>query len=414
MSLTPEDAEKLMTKAIEIPIEKKENELKETRKYLKGAYYQIIEILKEYSDLEEDNYKVIALWILGTYIHNEFSTYPYLFLNAMKGSGKTRLLRLISTLSYKGTVLLSPTEAVMFRIPEGSTMCIDELEGIMRKENAGLREMLNACYKKGSKVFRMKQKKINGSSEQVVEEFEPYKPICMANINGMDNVLEDRCISLILERSDRADIMRLVEDFDENPQIKAIKHGLEANLVQLCSVVYMQGNLKKWNNHVKFKYLYSTQTTQTTQTTLDSDTLQFFEKIISSEIKGRNLELFFPLFFIAREISDSVVSEVIEIAQKFTLEKQKNDEFESKDRALYDFVSRQEITGDYKKIKLLLIAFRNFVGNIEDSEEKWLNEKWLGKALKRLNLIIDKRRVSSGMEVTLNIQKAREKMGMIQ
>jgi hypothetical protein len=411
MSLTPEDAEKLMTKAIEIPIEKKENELKETRKYLKGAYYQIIEILKEYSDLEEDNYKVIALWILGTYIHNEFSTYPYLFLNAMKGSGKTRLLRLISTLSYKGTVLLSPTEAVMFRIPEGSTMCIDELEGIMRKENAGLREMLNACYKKGSKVFRMKQKKINGSSEQVVEEFEPYKPICMANINGMDNVLEDRCISLILERSDRADIMRLVEDFDENPQIKAIKHGLEANLVQLCSVVYMQGNLKKWNNHVKFKYLYSTQTTQTTQTTLDSDTLQFFEKIISSEIKGRNLELFFPLFFIAREISDSVV---IEIAQKFTLEKQKNDEFESKDRALYDFVSRQEITGDYKKIKLLLIAFRNFVGNIEDSEEKWLNEKWLGKALKRLNLIIDKRRVSSGMEVTLNIQKAREKMGMIQ
>jgi hypothetical protein len=413
VSFTQEDAVKMMTKAIEIPIENREEELKKVKKYLVGAYHQIIEVLKEYSDLEEDNYKIIALWILGTYLHGEFSTYPYLFLNAMKGSGKTRLLRLIATLSHKGTVLLSPTEAVMFRIPQGSTLCIDELEGIMRKENAGLREMLNACYKKGSKVFRMKQKKVNGSSEQVIEEFEPYKPICMANINGMDNVLEDRCISLVLERSDKQDIMRLVEDFDENLQIKAIISGLEANLVQLCSLVYMQGNLKKWNNYVKFYYLSSSHTTLSTQTTLDSDTEKLFNSIISSDIKGRNLELFFPLFMLSSYISDSVVSEVIKIAQKMSLEKQKNDEFESKDRMLYDFVSRQEETRDYKKIRLLLISFRNFIGNVEDSDEKWMNEKWLGKALKRLNLIVDKRRVSSGMEVTLNVIKAKQKMGLI-
>ncbi|MEX1382632.1 hypothetical protein [Lutibacter sp.] len=413
INFTQEDAMKMMSKAIEIPLERKKEEKEKAKKFLLNKYLQIIEILKEYTDLEEDNYKIIALWIIGTYFHEQFSTYPYLFLYAIKGSGKTRVLRLIAKLSNNGRVLLSPTEAVMFRIPKGETICIDELEGIMNKENGGLREMLNACYKKGSTVLRMKQKKINGSTEQVIDEFEPYKPICIANINGMENVLEDRCITLILERSDKEDIMRLVEDFDENLEISDLKASFEANLVQLCSVVLIRGNLKPWNNYVKFKYFkttYNTQTTQNTPSVTKQEKNELFEKVINSNIKGRNLELFFPLILLASNFSDSVVSEVIEIAKKMAENKQKEDEIESKDKSLYDFVSKQNQTSEYKKMRLLLMAFRSFVGNIEDSEDKWLNEKWLGKALKRLNLIVDKRRVSSGIEVTLDIEKAKKKM----
>jgi len=88
MGFTQEDAIKLMTKAIEIPIEKRKAKEEEAKKILRGVYGQIIDILKEYSDLEEHNYKIIALWIIGTYMHDQFSSYPYLFLNAMKGSGK--------------------------------------------------------------------------------------------------------------------------------------------------------------------------------------------------------------------------------------------------------------------------------------------------------------------------------------
>ena len=43
-------------------------------------------------------------------------------------------------------------------------------------------------------------------------------------------------------------------------------------------------------------------------------------------------------------------------------------------------------------------------------QERWLNYYWFGKALKRLNLIANKRRVGSGREVILNIEKAKEKM----
>jgi len=37
----------------------------------------------------------------------------------------------------------------------------------------------------------------------VIEEFAVYCPIAMANIRGMENVLGDRCISLILEKSSK-------------------------------------------------------------------------------------------------------------------------------------------------------------------------------------------------------------------
>ena len=50
------------------------------------------------------------------------------------------------------------------------------------------------------------------------------------------------------------------------------------------------------------------------------------------------------------------------------------------------------------------------MGDVEEQDDKWLNEKWLGRALKRLKLIVDKRRLGSGIEVTLDIKKAKQKV----
>ena len=111
-----------------------ENEIKEhtvedianARSELNKSYYDLIRVLKDYLDTSEENYKTIALWIIGTYFHEGFNTYPYLFFNAMRGSGKTRALKLISSLSNKGdgSVQNNLTEAVLFRIPRNTTTCL--------------------------------------------------------------------------------------------------------------------------------------------------------------------------------------------------------------------------------------------------------------------------------------------------
>ncbi len=384
--------------------------------FLGDVYEKILEVLRNYIDLREEYYIITANWIIGTYLHSSFSTYPYLFLNAMRGSGKSRMLNLIASLSYHGTIIGSPTEAVLFRTPAGDTLCLDEYEGIMRKGNEGLRELLNASYKKGMKIFRMKQKKIEGSTEHVREEFEPYRPICLANIWGMEEVLGDRCITIILEKSDREDIMRIIEDFPQNPTINWIKQGLEANLVQLCSFFDVVRGIKRWNLYIKSQYttLYSLTTlkTQSTQSTQDfsDEELEIFNKIKDTGINGRNLELFFPLLLIGKFISDEAFESILEIASELTKEKRQEEMTESKDVAVYDFVSKLEVTLNYKSVRTLTNAFRNFIGEMDDKKDLWLNEKWFGRSLKRLNLILDKRRMSGGIEVTLDIAKAKKKM----
>ena len=123
------------------------------------CYERIIELIKKYMDMPEDQIKIIALWIIGTYFHSSFPSYPFLFLNAMRGSGKTRLLKIISHLAKgsNGNVQTGITEAVLFRLPSGTTLVLDECESIGSKEKAILREYLNACYKSGGVVQRMKK-----------------------------------------------------------------------------------------------------------------------------------------------------------------------------------------------------------------------------------------------------------------
>jgi len=389
---------------------------------LSEIYWMIKEVLKEFIDTKEENYDIIALWIIGTWLHEYFETYPYLYINAMKGSGKTRLLKLIKELSKDGDMLTSLTEAVLFRT--NGTLCIDEFESISSKDKNALRELLNTAYKKGGKVKRMKKIKTPAGEQQIVEEFSTFRPIAMANISGMDEVLEDRCIPIILEKSGNSGVVRKIEDFSNNELIKAIKLKFANFGVVRCSVVTLKNIYKEWNTFVKnttqttYNYTHTLNTltthnythTLTTITTYNYITT-LFKKIYDTDIDGRNLELAFPLILIAEEIG--ITDRVIQIIKNIVNEKKDTDIIESRDVMLYDYVSR-ELEGSFVKIKDLVVGFREFINyEPEDEFRNWLNTRWMGRALKRLNLIVDKRRLRDGMEVMLNCQKAREKFRIL-
>jgi len=382
------------------------------------AYEKVISVLKRYVDLREEYYPLLTTWIIGTYMHKSFDTYPYLFINAMRGSGKTRVLKLIEALANNGELISSLREAVLFRDCKNKTILIDEFESIMNKENQALRELLNAGYKKGNKVKRMKKVRKGDGEDYEVETFEVYTPICMANIWGVEEVLADRCITLILEKSNNSTVLRLIEDFDTIPEIKWIKKVFLNNLVQLCSYFGVQSVKTKWNCFIINKYTQTTLTTLTTQTTLENDSisltqsdLDMFNKIDLTGINGRNLELMLPLLLTARIIGDSVFDNLLEVASTLTKERKKEEMTESRDVMVFDFVSQQQFVNDFTSIKDLTYKFRQFIGN-EEGEDKWVNDKWFGRALKRLSLIVDKRRLRYGIEVRLDISKAIEKMGM--
>ena len=404
-------------------------ELDKIKIELGESYEEIILFLKDYIDMREENYPLLALWIIGTYFHKSFTTFPYLFVNAMRGSGKTRLLGIIKALSWNGELLTSVREASLFRSAGQNTICIDEFEGIMKKENAGLREILNASYKKGMTIKRMKKIKNAEGEDYAVQEFEPYTPIAMANIWGMEEVLGDRCIKIMLEKSSKSHLNSKMEDFYNNDEIDAITNKLTR--CSLCGVELSQNINKKWNSFIGDIYILHTQTTLNTDNTpltrevspifgvekcidkplIYEKELVFFKKISGIEIVGRYLELFMPLYILANMFSPVVLNKILKITKKLHEESKLEERTESKDVMVYQFVAMQEDNGEYEDMVQLLNMFKQYVHD-DEHDFQWVNGQWLGRAFKRLNLVVDKRRLRNGMQVVLDIKKAIQKVEM--
>lgn len=388
----------------------------EARLIIGNLFEEIKLILKRYVKLREEYYDVIAVWIIGTYAMDSFSTYPYLFMNAQKGSGKTRLLKLLEVLVNKGVLLASMREAVLFRLADkGYALLIDELEGLDRKENAPLRELLNACYKRGTKVFRMK--KVGDTWD--FEAFTPFTPIAIANIGGVDNVLGDRVITLILEKSSNPKFALLQEDYAKLAIIEKLKR---CGLCRLCSLCMKKYNIKSFNAYIDernvdksiytnttLNTLYTYNTPYTHKNTLSADVLSVYNRIVESKIGGRHLELMLPLLFIALILNEEVFEKVLEFGKNLSKEKKEEDITESLDVSLIDFVSKMKNDINYDRFRFvykITDEFRYFMGIRDKQEQPDINPLWVGRALKRLGLIVDRRRVSAGMEVRLDIPKA--------
>jgi len=376
------------------------------------CYHMIIEVLKEYCELHPDYYSLVALWIIGTYCHDSFSTFPFLFINAMRGSGKTRLLKLIAAMSKDADIQANISEAVLFRTAKGRTIVLDEFEHIGSKEKGTLRELLNAAYKKGLKVKRMKRHKTIMGEEQVVEEFDLYTPICMANIWGMDEVLGDRCVTMTLEKSSDKRITKKLEDFDNYTTIQDIKRTLYTIQCSLCSVVTKKNLTSDWNVYVNNNYTttHTTLTTLTALTTLTPQQDAIFKEIDEVGIDGRHLEIFFPIFILSNLISNETFCNTLRIAKGMVDDRKSDEHLESRDVMLYNLIAEAPIEwyDSFVSVHDITAKFREFVHE-EVNEENWLNTKWVGRALRRLILILDKRRINKGVEVRLNIPKAKEK-----
>jgi hypothetical protein len=111
-------------------------------------------------------------------------------------------------------------------------------------------------------------------------------------------------------------------------------------------------------------------------------------------------------------ISDDCLNETIEIV-KGLVEEKKEDEFsESRDISFIDFISQipqNPQKREFISLSKLTADFKEFLQE-DESEDKWLNPKWTGRALKRLNLIGKKRRLTKGREVIPDIDKAAERI----
>ncbi len=182
----------------------------------------------------------IVLWIIGTYFFTIFRYYPYVWLNAEKGSGKTLLMEVIFPVSFNGELISNPTEAVIYRDITNNliTMFIDEVEQLGKHDKdlrGSLISILNTGFNKSSRVKRVDK---NMHGELVVKAFSAYSPKMFAGINQIDDVLQDRTVKIPLLRKKEGEH---VERYKESEEIlrsqKEIRDALYIVALNYCNKI---------------------------------------------------------------------------------------------------------------------------------------------------------------------------------
>jgi hypothetical protein len=127
-------------------------------------------------------YDLVSAWIIATYLLELFDYVGYIFAHSPEPqSGKSRLLEVLDLLVNNSTgILVSPTEAVIFRTAK-STQLIDEVDSCIKREE--LRGVLNAGFQRNGFVFRMRE--AEGSFKP--ERHDVYAPRALAGIG--ENIL---------------------------------------------------------------------------------------------------------------------------------------------------------------------------------------------------------------------------------
>ncbi len=124
------------------------------------VYEDVYNFIKEYLVLKPDEYHLMSLWIIASYLVDDFKTVPYLLFIAPKESGKSQAIIMLKELAYRAFIAASVTPASLFRAIElwKVTMLIDEAETQVTNDTESgqaLYQTLNMGYKRGAFALRV-------------------------------------------------------------------------------------------------------------------------------------------------------------------------------------------------------------------------------------------------------------------
>ena len=158
---------------------------------------------------DQRTYNLVAVWVMGTYVHVLFRYYGYLHIRSPeKRCGKSLLEEILSKLAFNATVPLThPTTAQLYRGPsrDRGTQILDEIDRLKTdKELFGaLLAVLNVGFQRGGTVLRYER--VGERFEE--RSFEPFAPRILAGIatTSLPDVLEDRSIPVSMHRRRRTE-----------------------------------------------------------------------------------------------------------------------------------------------------------------------------------------------------------------
>jgi len=397
----------------------------------KEVFLEVFNTWREHIDFPNFlDYFYHGFWSVGTFFAYLFNTYGYDYVGGVKRAGKTKVLMMLAALCFNAFFSMNMSIASLYRLIQNArgTLLIDENEKLKNPDRAlEFRSLLLAGYKKGAKVYRVEKTR---REKQVPVAFDVYSPKALANIGGLEDVLEDRCKVTIMKRTKNRKVANKEVDLNDLRWMKLRGKLYALYLIYWSEVKECYDKLCELSEHDELVNYLSE------QTNIPSELVNM--------IGSRDLELWKPIFALAMffdkycELSElSVQVNLLEIKQKIlstikssvvtnkftnslsspssllelmvlhaiesSYERQIENITETGEcilaKALVELVKED----GYYKVKDIRLKMESYF----DEEQKWLKNRWVGRALRRLGFT-NKRRVGTGYEYYLTVDAVKD------
>ncbi len=322
---------------------------------------------------DEGNYVIFALYVILSYVFPVFEAVPYLHLLGLAGSGKTTVAKIMAQLGFNGRIVVDPTEASLFRDIEQDRplMILDEQENIGTRKagQEALATILKGGYKKGLTVPRQEKR----GAKWVTVNFDIFCCKVIANVYGLEDILADRAIPVIMRR--------IPPDLESQYRQDELTQAAVQDLID---------NL----------YLF---------TMLHMPRIAAFAKNANHRLfSGRTNEIFSPLLTLAAYFdiecdgrpNDRELYHELATTLKMKAEQRQSSKMESPEemlrQALWNLLNGAE-EGEFSSQEIAIEFYA-----LHTSPPNYFNDVWLGRTLAKMDIVrgeADKRRAHHAEEV---------------
>ena len=174
-------------------------------------FEQIKKEIKKYCYLKnEQEYDIIAIYIMLTYKYLNFDFMPIIHLNGEGGTGKSQIGKISTKLGFNSSATVSTTKSSFFRRVDRKRglYFMDEKEVLQEHE----KELLNGCTYEGN-IHTVSEKEGDNYKDQ---EYNIYTPVMLACISDIYGATSTRTIKVETIRPPRNNkkyaVLRLTQD----------------------------------------------------------------------------------------------------------------------------------------------------------------------------------------------------------
>lgn len=199
---------------------------------MKAVFQEVGDFIHIHVELPHESLKdVLALWVMASYLPEQFDSIPYLCFLGPKDSGKTRALEVLAQLSFRGVLSPSCTSAALFRLIDKfhPTLLLDEAGIYTNEQKAEAIAVLNAGYRKGQFVLRV-NKDLDG-----LDSFDCFGFKALASTRLFVRTIESRAIIVNMRKNVRE--IPLLMDKEKAANLRFILLTYRMNVLQGKEVI---------------------------------------------------------------------------------------------------------------------------------------------------------------------------------